>query len=272
MRPWPCDRRCSRFTLRGLLCGVTLICILASLNANRAHHQRRAVNAVIQLGGEVTYDFDSLAESDGVVQSWTRRILFYSFCEPVVEVNLTASDVCDVTDSDLSCLKNLPDLKKLHLVGNRGLNGSGLRHVRGLHRLESLNLGMTGINDDAVRHIPSMKNLRELCLFDTTIGDDSANVLKELESIERLELCFTRITDATLESIKELPRLVELDVVGTRVTDVGLKELEGMQSLRKLHLGGNVVRRGEIAWVTCRVTAEGAADFERKVPWCKVRY
>ena len=269
MRQRLCLRRCPRFTLRGLLCVITIICVWASLNANRAHHQREAVNAVIQLGGEVTYDFDSLAESDGFVRSWMRRIAFYCFCEPVVQVDLS---FCDVEDSNLSCFENPPQLKALRLGGNARLSGRGLRYIQGLDGIELLSLTGTGITDRDIHQIVSLRNVRELELSNTTIGDRGVSLLRQLPNIEKLELCATGITDDALQSVRDMSQLAELVVVDTRVTDVGLRELEGMQSLRKLHLAGFVYRRGKIALLRCGVSAEGAADFERKVPWCEVQY
>jgi hypothetical protein len=242
--------------------------VWASLNANRAHKQRRAVATITQLGGRVTYGFDSLAEGEGVLRAWVRRVGYYSFCEPVVEVNLTN---CDVIDSDLTCLQDLPDLGTLQLNANRRVDGSGLWHVRGLHRIRTLQVQQTGLNDNAVRHILSLKNLRELYVYGTMIGDDGVSLLSELTSLERLDLARTRITDNALKSVRQLPRLAELWVAGTRVTDGGLCQLEGMQSLRTLALGGLDWGSGaKPVWVGCQVTAEGVADFERKTPWCKV--
>jgi hypothetical protein len=198
-----------------------------------------------------------------------RRIAFYCFCEPVIEVDLS---YCDVSDSDLSCLEKLPHLRALRLGGNARLRGSGLQYIRGLDGIELLWLGRTGINDRATHHILSLRNLRELELSHTSVGDRDVSLLKHLTNIETLYLCMTNVTDDVLQSIRGLPNLAKLSVVGTGVTDVGLRKLEGMQSLRKLQLGGLVSQRGGVAWLRCRVTAEGVAKFERKVPWCEVQY
>lgn len=224
------------------------------------------MNTITRLGGKITYARDS--QSHGLGLSPVRLLLFYCFCEPIVEVDLA---FCDVTDSDLACLEKLPDLRVLVLYDNTRITGSGLRHIRGLDEIELLDLGRTGIDDSEVCYILSLNNLRELRLSGTAIGYRGVSLLSQLTNIERLNLCEASITDGALESVRELPQLAKLVVSGTRVTDEGLKELEGMQSLRKLHLSGCVFR-GQPEWITCRVTPEGVAEFERKTPWCEVEY
>lgn len=222
-----------------------------------------------ELGGRITYGFDSVSDGDSFVWFDIRRLLFYSFCEPVVEIDLAS---CDVTDLDLSCLRNLPEVRILRLGGNPGLTSNGLRHIQGMRRIETLVLWRTGIDDTAMRHLQSLTKLRELDLFDTVIGDEGISLLKDSTDLEVLNLCMTSVTDEALESIRALPRLSHLNVAGTRVTDNGITELEGMLSLRKLSLGAFMFAGGEPAWTSCEVSPDSVAEFERRTPWCEVSY
>jgi Leucine-rich repeat (LRR) protein len=82
--------------------------------------------------------------------------------------------------------------------------------LKGLTKLQSLNLSETKITD---------------------VGLEYLNVFTKLQS---LDLWHTNVTDAGLERLKGMVALQDLYLTGTRVTDAGVKKLQ--QALPKCHI------------------------------------
>jgi hypothetical protein len=118
--------------------------------------------------------------------------------QPVVSVNLTATDV---GDAQLDVLKGLTRLRRLYLSGTR-VTDRGLSRLEGLEHLEDLYLIGDAITDDGLEHIARLKGLR------------------------RLDLSGTRVTDRGLEHLQGLKELRTLDLAQTRVTRQGIQALQ----------------------------------------------
>jgi Leucine-rich repeat (LRR) protein len=108
------------------------------------------------------------------------------------------------------------DFSNTSVCGTRIVN-AGLKRLRTLKKLTTLNFNTTGIGDDGLREIARCKSLTALFLRNT------------------------QISDAGLKQLTDVTNLSELDVSGTRITDTGLKELVRLTKLRTLLLSRNQV-------------------------------
>jgi serine/threonine protein kinase len=79
--------------------------------------------------------------------------------KPVVGVNFTNTPV---SDADLVFLRELPQLKKLHLGCCRKVGDGGMAHLGGLASLEELDISGTGVGDAGMAHLHRLKSLRTL--------------------------------------------------------------------------------------------------------------
>ena len=102
-------------------------------------------------------------------------------------------------------------MRSLDLYGTK-IGDGGLASLRGLTKLQKLNLGMTAISDGGLVQLKPFVDLTELSLDNT------------------------KITGAGLVHIKPLTKLRRLDLSVTRVDDAGLAFLQGLTDLRTLRL------------------------------------
>jgi hypothetical protein len=190
-------RRYLRFSLRSLLILILVTAVWLSWMVRSAHIQRDAVAAVQLAGGDVYYDTvlkngQWVRTRRRLASTWLIDHVGIDFISDVTLVNLIREepDVESVlnhvarlerledlmiqsrytTDTDLVCIKELRDLRRLTLVRGH-VTGAGLVYVKGLARLEGLYLYDTPVTDAGLFYLKDLPNLRELYLFGTRVTD-----------------------------------------------------------------------------------------------------
>jgi Leucine-rich repeat (LRR) protein len=142
-----------------------------------------------------------------------------------------------VTDEGLAGLKDLNQLKELSVPSTT--SDAGLEHLAGLTNLTDLT-NLTGfLRDDmpnligpGLRHL---KGLRKMDLRRTGVTDAGLVGVKDLKQLEELWLP-SRITDAGLVHVSGLTSLKQLNLQEAPVTDEGLKQLHGLKKLSIIDL------------------------------------
>jgi hypothetical protein len=133
-------RRWYQFRMRTLLVFVLLLSVPLSWFAwklQKARRQREAVEAIVEAGGYVYYDFqidETGAEITGAQPTapvWLRKSLGDDFFRAVTTVDLSGTQV---TNTGLECLRGLNNLKELYLGGNL-VTDAGLEHLKGMNGL-----------------------------------------------------------------------------------------------------------------------------------------
>ncbi len=120
-------------------------------------------------------------------------------------------------------------------VSGTQFTDTGLAHVKGLTRLETLTLSQTQLSDAGLVHLKGLTSLTTLHLGDTQITGAGLVHVKDLTRLVELYLVGTQITDAGLEHLKGLTSLTELWLSQTEVTDTGLEHLKGLTRLTFLN-------------------------------------
>jgi hypothetical protein len=103
---------------------------------------------------------------------------------------------------------------------------AGLVHLKGLAKLNGLDLSHTPITDTGLVHLKGLTKLNNLYLHLTQITDAGLVHLKGLTKLQSLDFSYTRITDAGLEHLKGLTNLGRLNLRDTQVTAEGVKKLQ----------------------------------------------
>lgn len=91
-----------------------------------------------------------------------------------------------------------------------------------------------------------------------SITDASTQVFSQLGALSHLRLSDTGIGDASIERIRDLPRLEYLWLDRTKVTDACIDDLCRLTTLKDLTIRETAI------------TAEGAAELQKRLPACKV--
>jgi hypothetical protein len=99
-------------------------------------------------------------------------------------------------------------------------------------------VGVTWVKatDAGLKELKGLKTLETLNVANSAVTDAGLKELKGLRELQMLSLGGTRVMDAGLKALPPLAALQSLDLSSTRVTDAGLKELTGLKNLRHLDL------------------------------------
>ena len=131
--------------------------------------------------------------------------------------------------------------------------------LKGLKKLQVLDLGSTKVTDDGLENLKGMVNLQSLELFNTQITDAGLEHLKGLTSLAALNLSYdTKVTGSGLVHLKGLTKLRSLNLYSTNVTDAALKHLEGLASLQSVDL------------TDTKVTDAGVESLAAAMPNCRI--
>lgn len=141
----------------------------------------------------------------------------------------------NVTDSSLTCLKNLTDLSCLELTGCTNISTISFAH---LQRLTHLNLS-NSIFDPDLNELASLTNLTHLDLSASGIMDAKLISLPPLTNLTYLNLSFNLYMNAGFNTLARLTNLVHLDLSRNGIRNVDLDLLRPLTQLTTLSLNNS---------------------------------
>jgi len=198
-------RRRFQFGIRSLLVfvvAVALPCSRLAAQMRQAKEQKEAVQAISQLGGRVTYDYEYPPVPPGQSSSramhppgpaWLRNLLGADFFAAVVQVTLDAASSGRFTDADLRHLRALPGLEDL-ILGDTRVTDRGLEQLKGLGQLRKLSLSGGQFTDAGIGRLSGLPRLAELCLWRTQVTDAGLQSLGKSATLVRVWTDSARIT------------------------------------------------------------------------------
>jgi Leucine-rich repeat (LRR) protein len=92
-----------------------------------------------------------------------------------------------ITNSGMTYLKNLKELRKLYLIDAAKVYDSGVAHLKSLEDLEELDLTGSAITNAAASTLKTMPNLKLLAVLKTKFSDIGALQLKGMSGLKKLE-------------------------------------------------------------------------------------
>jgi internalin A len=147
-------------------------------------------------------------------------------------------------DLALNRLRGLPaSIGKLTALTSLDLFGSeiglGVRALKGLAALATLDLSRNKIGPEGAQALKSLTALTYLDLSGNEIGPKGAQVLKGLVTLTSLGLSHNQIGPDGAQALKGLVALTSLDLFGNEIGPEGAEALEGLAALTSLNLSGN---------------------------------
>ena len=155
-------RRWLQFGLRTLLIFTTICAIGCAWLARKIEQKRKerdAVEAIVKLGGSVTYDYEKVRGAKPPGPDWLRKFLGENFFSEVEGVTISGNAV--LTDAGSANLKWLTQLQTLNL-GYSNISDAGLVNLSGLIQLRTLNLNFTKITDVGLVNLNRLTQLHTL--------------------------------------------------------------------------------------------------------------
>ena len=200
---------------------VTLAAIGLGLIVVPAERQRRAVQAIRQVGGTVEYETDDNRQALVRAPQWLQTMIGEDYFRKVIEVSLRSKQI---SDSDLEHLNGLTSLRRLDLAYTQ-CSDTGLEHLNRLTALQTLDLSSTQISDAGLAHLQRLTALQWFDVNDTKISGAGLEHLKPLPALRYLNLNHTKTSAAALEHLQRLPALQTLDLGETELSALEVAEL-----------------------------------------------
>jgi hypothetical protein len=189
------NRRWFQFSLKTMLVVMTLVGMGLGWLAYERNEVRKGQEAIAAMEPLLAVIFD---KEQPFRPRWLRPLLGDNSAGEVVDV-ITQSN--HVTDAELV-------------------------HLKGLRRLELLNIAHTEVTDAGLVQLKGLTQLRRLYFDGTEVTDAGLVHLTGLTELELLELEETQVTDAGLVHLRGLKKLKTLILYKTKVTELGVRELQ----------------------------------------------
>lgn len=130
----------------------------------------------------------------------------------------------------------------IDLQHNLEVTNDGLRALRFLTKLTTINLDRCDVSDACIEALGSRTTLEFVSVSDTKVTDTGIGVLSSLPRIINLNLSWCEnVTDVGMKSLTSLKALTSLNVCGCEVTDAWMGYIRGMTKITSLNLGGSEV-------------------------------
>jgi len=133
----------------------------------------------------------------------------------------------------LAHLAELPNLAQLTVAGSLAFNDEGMAAVAKLTKLQDFRTWHAGVTDAGVKHLKELKHLRSLNLGQRLAykppvcpSDATVALVVELKSLEVLQLSEARLTLAALRQLKQLPSLKQLKLEGIDIPKADVVRLK----------------------------------------------
>ncbi|KAI5620185.1 toll-like receptor 22, partial [Silurus asotus] len=153
--------------------------------------------------------------------------------------NLTELDFGDNEISQISALKELTQLRVLHLQINKLTKVENA--FRDLPMLEFLDLSRNRISTLTCSDFANLTQLISLYLYSNTISKLPSCIFKDLNNLENLRLGSNKILTLGMAFKNKLPSLKVLQLTYNKLSKIYKKSFNGLSNLRTLDLGDNQI-------------------------------
>lgn len=172
--------------------------------------------------------------------------------QALTDLNLRGAEL---TDADLSLLRDLPNLEHLSLYGSP-VTDAGLVHLAGLTKLQTVILRGTEVTGVGLQHLPT-QNLTALHLCNSAITAEDLAHTPVMPNLEKLKLNFLGFEDGVIERLDVYPALKHIELDQAKISD------QGLARLLELNPG---LERVEIR--NTPVSADAVAALRERYPLC----
>jgi internalin A len=221
-------RRWLRFGLGTLFLVSTAVIIPIALLSGGASRQRRAVEMVHRLGGEVAYHhqrtgtgvFDGFySGAEPAAPVWLRQLLGDDYFVTAAQIWIDrSSESTKLKRDDLTLLTGLSHLERLQITC-APLQDEDLEQIGKLSRLEELELDGSRISDEGLSHLTRLTRLKKLSL-----GAD----------LEDTPTGAPRVTDAGMRYLQGFKELQSLFLENSQLTEDAITQLAALQDIESL--------------------------------------
>ncbi len=274
-----------RFSLRGMLVGITLFALwlgIVGISAWRRGREAAAIADLLEHGATVEYydqvprgrlvglfgydPFLKVQVIDIHGDQGLVTLLAHADDFPDLElVNFWGSRVSDAGLAGVENLSRFPNLREV-LISGCMITDLSLKRLADWKQLEELHLhNCAKITDAGLAHLKDLPNLRFLRLLQENAGtmpvtDAGLAHVADLQQLQELMIVRIPVTDAGLAYVARLPRLKHLFVLGIPITDAGIAQLRELPSIEYVHFRNT------------QVTRLGVDDLCRGLPDCLVTW
>ena len=144
-----------------------------------------------------------------------------------------------VTDEGLRHIGKMTGLEYLSIWNAYSVTDSGVAHLKNLKNLKTIHISNSNLTDKSLVVLSSLQSMEVMSLQHNHFTDEGLARMKGKDRLTRLHIGLGAlgVTDAGLAALKDFQKLEILDIQNSHVTGQGLEQLKELPNLRELWLG-----------------------------------
>ncbi len=144
-------------------------------------------------------------------------------------------------NDDYELIASNSNLRGLNLRFNI-VNAKALHNLRGLKKLEFLDLNGTHVDAEALKELSDVKTIKSLILSKNyTIDDSAVPIITGFPQLQWLDVSNTGMTSKAISQLAVLPKLTKLNARQLSFQNDDMKAFNQFQTLEALSLAGNSI-------------------------------
>jgi hypothetical protein len=233
------NRRWFRFTLRGLMICVLILCVWLAWVVNRAHFQRDLLAALDRCDAvpKFSIEFNEQGEEIEPGQTDFEPSAFANWLAPWIGEEYFYPTIVGARfyehSPTIEALRLLARLPRVYVLSfsAAGISSEMLDQIKSLPAIERLEI--TDASDDLLMHVAQLKSLKRLSLQ----GEfGTFDCLQQLDNLRELDVSSSLLL--TVDSLAEIARLRNLEKLGLGALslDTSLEPLTKLTRLKHITL------------------------------------
>jgi hypothetical protein len=151
------------------------------------------------------------------------------------------------TDEGLRQIGKMTELRQLYIWDARSVTDAGVSHLRNLRNLREIHINNSKITDDSLVLLSSLPSMEKLSFQGNHFSDEGLVRLQGSKRLKSLHIGLgdLQVTDAGIAHLRDFDKLEVLDIQGSGVTAEGLEHLKELPNLKELWMGKTDVTEAE---------------------------
>ena len=166
----------------------------------------------------------------------------------------------NATDATVAHLKNLPNLRKIHVRDCRKFTGSSFRDFAGHPSLEEIIFCDAPVTRENLKQLKNIPHLSRICLTRESDNED-IRLISEISTLTEVSIGHSRVNDKCFQYLAKLKNLKRLSFSKVAITDRFVAQMDQLKNLERFRCSKTFITENSFKSIRCEKLNWPAKEF-----------